>query len=115
MPVYEYKCDNCGHVFEKIQSMRDEPLIQCPNCSFNSLHKVFYPAGIIFKGSGWYITDSRKASSASPSSTSDTKKESQSETKTESKTEGKTESKAEVKSETKTESKSDSKSSTDSK
>ena len=107
MPTYEYKCDNCGHVFEKIQSVRDEPLIQCPNCSFNSLHKVFYPAGIIFKGSGWYITDSRKATSGSPSSSSETKKETQGETKTESKTE--------PKSEPKTESKPDSKSSTDSK
>lgn len=115
MPMYEYKCDNCGHVFEILQSMRDEPLTQCPNCSFNSLHKVFYPAGIIFKGSGWYITDSRKASSGSPSSTGDTKKDTPSETKTEGKTESKTETKTEVKSESKTESKSETKPSPDSK
>ncbi len=63
MPVYEYECEQCGTRFERIQSVRDEPIRRCPECS-GTVHKVFYPAGIIFKGSGWYITDSRKSSSS---------------------------------------------------
>ncbi len=62
MPIYEYECENCGTRFERFQSIQDEPVRQCPECS-GAVHKVFHPAGIIFKGSGWYITDSRKASS----------------------------------------------------
>ena len=87
MPLYEYECDNCGHVFEKIQSVHDAPIQQCPNCSANSVRKVFHPAGVIFKGSGWYINDSRK----SPSS------ESKSATGSEAKTESKSEAKPETK------------------
>ena len=62
MPLYEYECENCGHRFERIQSVNDEPIRQCPECA-GAVHKLFFPAGIIFKGSGWYITDSRKSSS----------------------------------------------------
>ncbi len=62
MPVYEYECENCGTRFERFQSIHDEPIRLCPECS-GQVHKVFHPAGIIFKGSGWYITDSRKATS----------------------------------------------------
>lgn len=113
--MYEYKCDNCGHVFDKIQSMRDEALIQCPNCSVNSLRKVFHPAGIIFKGSGWYINDSRKAPSAEASSASSAKSEAKSETKAETKSETKSEAKSEAKSETKSESRSESKPSSEAK
>jgi len=108
MPLYEYECDNCGHKFEKIRSVHDEPLTQCPNCANNTLRKIFHPAGIIFKGSGWYINDSRNASSGSPSSSSASKSES----KGGSKSDSKTESKGDSKSESKTESKSDSKSET---
>lgn len=64
MPLYEYECESCGARFERFQSVQDEPIRVCPDCS-GHVHKVFYPAGIIFKGSGWYITDSRKASSSS--------------------------------------------------
>ena len=110
MPLYEYECDNCAHKFEKIQSVHAEPLLQCPNCSANSLHKVFHAAGIIFKGSGWYINDSRNASSGSPSSSNSRKNESNGETKSESKGESKSESKGETKSESKSESKGESKS-----
>lgn len=63
MPIYEYACENCGTRFERFQSIHDEPIRQCPNCGNLAVHKVFHPAGIIFKGSGWYITDSRKSSS----------------------------------------------------
>jgi putative FmdB family regulatory protein len=89
MPIYEYECENCGTRFEKMQSIADEPVRQCPECS-GSVHKVFHPAGIIFKGSGWYITDSRKSTSGAV--TGENKPiESKPETKTETKTEAKPE------------------------
>ncbi len=66
MPIYEYECNDHGHRFEKWQSIQDEPIKTCPVCG-GTVHKVFHPAGIIFKGSGWYITDSRKPSSSEKS------------------------------------------------
>jgi putative FmdB family regulatory protein len=58
MPTYEYVCSKCGHHFEKFQSMRDEPLKKCPKCSKAALKRlVGGGAGLIFKGSGFYITD----------------------------------------------------------
>lgn len=63
MPIYEYECENCGNRFERFQSVRDAPVCQCPQCA-GRVHKVLHPAGIIFKGSGWYITDSRKTTSS---------------------------------------------------
>ncbi|HEY8445939.1 MAG TPA: FmdB family zinc ribbon protein [Thermomicrobiales bacterium] len=59
MPTYTYRCDACGHEFEQVQKFSDDPLTECPECT-GSVRRVLYPAGIIFKGSGWYITDSRK-------------------------------------------------------
>ena len=63
MPTYVYACDTCGAQFEQFQSFKDEPLRTCPSCS-GAVRRVFQPVGIVFKGSGWYITDSRKSSSA---------------------------------------------------
>lgn len=58
MPTYEYACTKCGHQFEKFQSMRDDPLKKCPECGRNSLKRlVGAGAGLIFKGTGFYITD----------------------------------------------------------
>jgi putative FmdB family regulatory protein len=58
MPTYEYVCSKCGHHFEKFQSMRDEPLRKCPKCSKAALKRLIGGgAGLIFKGSGFYITD----------------------------------------------------------
>src|SRR5512145_2037395 len=62
MPIYTYRCENCGVQFERHQSFSDEPLKRCPECSKNSLRKVLTPAGIIFKGSGWYATDHKSPS-----------------------------------------------------
>jgi len=58
MPTYEYACQKCGHQFEQFQSMRDEPLKKCPKCRKAGLKRlVGGGAGLIFKGTGFYITD----------------------------------------------------------
>jgi putative FmdB family regulatory protein len=66
MPTYEYACKNCGHRFEVVRSMRDEPLTVCPECG-GELRKVFAPPAIAFKGSGFYATDHGKKSQRSAS------------------------------------------------
>ena len=58
MPTYQYACTECGEQLEKVQKFSDDPLTVCPNCS-GRLRKVFSPVGIVFKGSGFYRTDSR--------------------------------------------------------
>ena len=60
MPTYQYRCTDCGHDLEAVQKFTDAPLTECPSCS-GSLRKVFNPVGVVFKGSGFYRTDSRKA------------------------------------------------------
>ena len=62
MPTYTYRCDSCGHGFEAVQRFADEPLTECPQCGA-SIRRVIQPVGVVFKGSGWYITDSRPKSS----------------------------------------------------
>lgn len=69
MPTYEYACSSCGHRFDVRQGFNDDPINDCPKCGA-SVRRVLYPAGVIFKGSGWYITDSRKASHSDTSTTS---------------------------------------------
>lgn len=67
MPTYDYVCDSCGHRFDVRQSFSEDPIRECPVCK-GDVRRVVYPAGVIFKGSGWYINDSRKSTSAaSPS------------------------------------------------
>ena len=75
MPIYEYDCKSCGQRFEKIQPVSAEPLTQCLNCGAGPIQRVYHPVGVIFKGSGWYINDSRK-SNKPEKATSDTSKES---------------------------------------
>ncbi|HKE99687.1 MAG TPA: FmdB family zinc ribbon protein [Actinomycetes bacterium] len=60
MPTYEYACTSCGKHLEVVQSMSDAPLTECGTCG-GPLRKVFSPIGIVFKGSGFYRTDSRSA------------------------------------------------------
>jgi len=63
VPTYQYRCTECGEELEAVQKFSDDPLTVCPACQ-GSLRKVFSPVGIVFKGSGFYRTDSRKGSSA---------------------------------------------------
>jgi putative FmdB family regulatory protein len=116
MPTYVYACDSCGNQFEQFQSFKDEPLRTCTACA-GAVRRVFQPVGIVFKGSGWYVTDSRKSNSATVSSDDSAGKAEKapagdtttnSETKSEAKSEAKSEpaAKSEPKSETKSSSES---------
>ena len=68
MPIYLYQCDSCGVRFERMQRMSEPPLEDCPECE-GHVHRVIQPVGIIFKGSGFYVTDNRsKSSAAAPGS-----------------------------------------------
>ena len=63
MPTYQYACTACGHKFDAVQSFSDASLTDCPECA-GRLRKVFSSVGIVFKGSGFYRTDSRATESA---------------------------------------------------
>ena len=62
MPVYTYRCENCGVRFERLQSFDEPTLTRCPECNKKALRKVYTPVGIVFKGSGFYATDHRSPS-----------------------------------------------------
>lgn len=62
MPIYIYRCENCGVQFERQQKFSDTPLTRCPECDKKALRKVYQPVGIVFKGSGFYATDHRSPS-----------------------------------------------------
>lgn len=104
MPIYDYRCDHCGHVFSAVQSFSDEALEKCPNCGKKPRRLLSMPA-IVFKGSGWYKTDSRPADKSSDSSGTSAEK------KTDTKSDAKTETKSETKGEPKTDKKSETKAS----
>jgi putative FmdB family regulatory protein len=110
MPTYGYRCGSCGHEFEIQQRITAQPLVACPKCG-GKLSKMLYPAGIIFKGSGYYTTDYKGSGDGSAGSSngvahaSEGSSESKPETKSESKSESKPESKVETKIESKPESK----------
>jgi putative FmdB family regulatory protein len=74
MPTYEYTCRDCGHTFDIVQSMWDEPLAMCPECG-GSLRKVFAPPAISFKGSGFYSTDHRRKATVSGEKSSEEARE----------------------------------------
>ena len=67
MPLYEYQCKKCGHVFEKIVKFSDKPIKKCPECGGGVEQTISAPA-VQFKGSGWYVTDYAKKSQSSSSS-----------------------------------------------
>jgi putative FmdB family regulatory protein len=60
MPIYEYRCQSCGHELEKLQKISDQPLVDCPECGKPALTKLISAAGFRLKGGGWYETDFKK-------------------------------------------------------
>lgn len=85
MPTYQYQCRNCGYELEEFQSIKEDPLTHCPNCSTENLLRVMGTGGgLIFKGSGFYLTDYKNTKSSPPSE----KKESKETKKTTDKKEG---------------------------
>jgi putative FmdB family regulatory protein len=97
MPTYQYACTECGEQLEVVQKFSDEPLTVCPACQ-GRLRKVFSAVGVVFKGSGFYKTDSRSSSSSGSPSTSAPAKTAEG---------GKSETKSDTKSESKSDAKSD--------
>jgi putative FmdB family regulatory protein len=91
VPTYQYACTECGHQLEAVQSFTDDALTVCPECQ-GRLRKQFSAVGVVFKGSGFYRTDSRSAAKSSSSSSTKTETKTES-TKTETKSETKTDSK----------------------
>ena len=67
MPTYQYICNECEHAFEAVQAFSDEPLTTCPECG-KSIRKIYSNVGIVFKGSGFYKTDSQKTTKPAPTS-----------------------------------------------
>ena len=93
MPIYEYRCEACGHQEDHLQKVSEKPLTKCPACGKTTYKKQLSAAGFQLKGSGWYVTDYARAGSgngakkeggkepAASESTSDTKSEAKPETK----------------------------------
>ena len=65
MPVYTYRCEACGFVFDQRLGFHDPHPTRCPECGAEALHRVYKPVGIVFKGSGFYATDHRSPSGTS--------------------------------------------------
>lgn len=77
MPTYSYRCKSCDHQFDEWQKISEDQLVTCPNCKNNSLVRVIGGgAGLIFKGSGFYITDYKKKTSGGKSESTEKKSES---------------------------------------
>ncbi|MEE4295206.1 MAG: zinc ribbon domain-containing protein [Wenzhouxiangella sp.] len=104
MPIYEYRCQSCGHELEKLQKLSDAPLVDCPACGEPSLSKLISAAGFRLKGGGWYETDFKKdgkrnlAGDSSDAKKTDSGDGGKSDTKSDSKPDsGKSEKKTETK------------------
>lgn len=125
MPIYAYRCAECGHDVELIQKMSDARLTDCPSCGKPALVKQLTAAGFQLKGGGWYVTDFRDSGSGKkkesgkpdkrddgtkPDQPADSKADSKTDTKSDTKTDTAVDSKGAAKTETKTESKTESKS-----
>jgi putative FmdB family regulatory protein len=81
MPIYTYECEACGVRFDQRQKFSDSPLLECPECG-GHVHRVPQPVGIVFKGSGWYVKDSKGTNNlAAPPKRDHNGTESKSETK----------------------------------
>jgi putative FmdB family regulatory protein len=93
MPIYEYRCEACGHQEEFLQKVNEPPLTQCPACRKETFSKLLSAAGFQLKGSGWYATDFRNKGAKAPEKKPDAKADAKPDAKTEAKTETKTEAK----------------------
>src|SRR5215510_3228884 len=93
MPIYEYRCDECGHQEEHLQKISEKPLTKCPACGKKAYKKMLSAAGFQLKGSGWYATDFKTTGKKPAEKKVDLKSDAKTESKTESKTETKTETK----------------------
>ena len=71
MPIYEYRCDNCGHELEAFQKLSEDPLRKCPECQTDALIKKISAAGFRLKGGGWYETDFKSGKKKNVSSSDD--------------------------------------------
>jgi len=95
MPIYEYRCADCGFQEEHLQKVSEPPLTTCPSCGKPAFQKLLSAAGFQLKGSGWYATDF-KGSGRPPEAKPDAKAEAKGEAKSEAKGEAKPEAKAEA-------------------
>ena len=97
MPIYEYRCQSCGHQEEFLQRVSEPPLTECPVCKKPTFQKLLSAAGFQLKGSGWYATDFKSKSSKPADKKADDKKaEDKSESKSDPKPDKKSESKSEA-------------------
>jgi len=111
MPIYAYKCAECGHQMDVIRKVSDPPLTDCPSCGKSALVKQVTAAGFQLKGAGWYVTDFRDQGSAKKKDEAKTADkaateqpaDAKAETKSDTKADGGTDSKSVTKTETKTE------------
>ena len=101
MPIYEYRCDACGHTDEHLQKVSEAPLKVCPACGKSKYKKQLSAAGFQLKGTGWYATDFKSTGKKSADKKPDAAKESKTESKPESKPDTNTDNKSEKKSDTK--------------
>lgn len=97
MPIYEYRCNVCGHTDEHLQKVSDAPLTVCPACGKPEYRKQLSAAGFQLKGTGWYATDFKTTGKKPADKKPDASKESKTEAKPETKTDNKSESKSETK------------------
>jgi putative FmdB family regulatory protein len=90
LPLYPYRCTQCGHKFEKIQSFKAKPEKKCPKCG-GALERVLTAPGLNFKGAGWYVNDyaPKSSSSSNDAAPAEAKSDSKAEAKSEAKTETK--------------------------
>jgi len=93
MPIYEYRCEDCGHQADHLQKVSEKPLAKCPACGKKAYKKLLSAAGFQLKGSGWYATDFKTAGKKPAEKKVDVKTGAKSEAKSEAKTEAKPETK----------------------
>ena len=103
MPIYEYRCDDCGHQADHLQKVSEKPLAKCPACGKKAYKKLLSAAGFQLKGSGWYATDFKAPVKPAGAKPAETKAEARPDSKSESKPEAKSESKPAPKKNSKTE------------